>query len=801
MENFNFNEEQKQIILEKKYQSMQILACAGSGKTTTILYRVQYLINQNNINPTNIIITAFNISAAKQIKKKLNNLLGEKIQKQIKINNIDKIVKNWLLFQNQLNVDQLYIKEYTSKIVFLLKNNIDFSEKVLNSFEYFFFDECQDCNNEEIQLIEFFLEKEKKIILVGDIAQSIYNFREDQKFLNNKKIFFENLEKYNVKIYNLSTNFSLKEQNDTLISLIQNLIQQQKLYNYKDIAILSRNNKSLLILEEYLEIYNNNSNAQKIPFKTDIRDQNNLKKNKKDEDNKKNNIILTTIHKSKGLEWKIIFLLNLSDQVFPGTNKSIILEDERKIFYTGITRAKEKLYLSYVQYKGNFICRFIQEINNQFYQKNFMIFQETNNKKEIDNLALKNKYRSIFLEDIIQLLNKQNFEQLRKIGCLNLKKEIIQIHLQCTLGDFLVENNLVNEFMIFLKCFICRYINESLLQENIQNVQGGFDNKFCKKVLFGEFFNEEEFEFESLNEKYIKEQYIRDIICKSYESFTDRKKKSLDILQDIYNVSICQSISNFRKRLLYKREVFIHFQYNKYILKQTIKYFLPFVFKQIQTNSQNKCKIFLNQIFFDENFYFQTDFLIICGHTFFEVYFKDNDILNFEEKILLLTKVSVLKNSQNIQIQEIYVYFPLQGTMHVFNIDSGNKMFNLILTILFNARQDQIEEQAEKEANEKIFNNYTDNQYKQEQKFNCFIYIVGHILNHLDKKVFGKIQNNKILIKIQRVNVIQINKQIQIAQIQQIMIIIHIILYKEINIQINNKKQIIVIIIKKIFLL
>ena len=55
---------------------MKIIACAGSGKTTTILCRVKYLIDCN-IEPSKITITAFNIEAAKLIRSKLKLLIPE----------------------------------------------------------------------------------------------------------------------------------------------------------------------------------------------------------------------------------------------------------------------------------------------------------------------------------------------------------------------------------------------------------------------------------------------------------------------------------------------------------------------------------------------------------------------------------------------------------------------------------------------------------------------------------------------------------------------------------------------------
>jgi DNA helicase-2/ATP-dependent DNA helicase PcrA len=56
-----------------------------------------------------------------------------------------------------------------------------------------------------------------------------------------------------------------------------------------------------------------------------------------------------TLHAAKGLEWPVVFIPALEEEIFPSA-KSIFsesaLEEERRLFYVGTTRAKERLYLS-----------------------------------------------------------------------------------------------------------------------------------------------------------------------------------------------------------------------------------------------------------------------------------------------------------------------------------------------------------------------------------------------------------------------------------------------------------------------
>ena len=63
-------------------------------------------------------------------------------------------------------------------------------------------------------------------------------------------------------------------------------------------------------------------------------------------------ITLMTLHSAKGLEYKAVFLVGLEEGIFPsylsiGDENQI--EEERRLFYVGITRAKENLFMSFAK--------------------------------------------------------------------------------------------------------------------------------------------------------------------------------------------------------------------------------------------------------------------------------------------------------------------------------------------------------------------------------------------------------------------------------------------------------------------
>jgi DNA helicase-2/ATP-dependent DNA helicase PcrA len=84
---------------------------------------------------------------------------------------------------------------------------------------------------------------------------------------------------------------------------------------------------------------------------------------KKDEDA----VNIVTMHAAKGLEWKVVILPDVNEGVVPH-KKAVTdeeLEEERRMFYVAMTRAKENLFIFYLEEKeaGNILpSRFIDEI-------------------------------------------------------------------------------------------------------------------------------------------------------------------------------------------------------------------------------------------------------------------------------------------------------------------------------------------------------------------------------------------------------------------------------------------------------
>ncbi len=88
---------------------------------------------------------------------------------------------------------------------------------------------------------------------------------------------------------------------------------------------------------------------------------------------------LTTVHQAKGLEYDIVFLIGLADGQFPGRRaiEAGDVEEERRLFYVAVTRARNELYLSYPKVAtragpGGMMLtpsRFLAELSPDLYQQ------------------------------------------------------------------------------------------------------------------------------------------------------------------------------------------------------------------------------------------------------------------------------------------------------------------------------------------------------------------------------------------------------------------------------------------------
>ena len=120
----------------------------------------------------------------------------------------------------------------------------------------------------------------------------------------------------------------------------------------------------------------------------------------KEEDSNEEYISLMTIHMAKGLEFSVVFIVGVEEDLFPSQmmiSSREDLEEERRLFYVAITRAMKKLYLTYssTRYRYGVLkdcekSRFIKEISPAY-----LDFDNFNTNRSLVSNVLKEKKRNL----------------------------------------------------------------------------------------------------------------------------------------------------------------------------------------------------------------------------------------------------------------------------------------------------------------------------------------------------------------------------------------------------------------------
>lgn len=243
----------------------------------------------------------------------------------------------------------------------------------------------------------FFNKKEIKDLIA--YLKLIDNPKDDISFLRivnyptrgigNKTI--ENLQR-KANLSNLSLYESIEEDDKKLI-LFKNLIEEIK-DNYENISLKSLvericektslletikkdNDLESSIREEnikefitYVDNYEKENNSSLREFLENLILFSDRENNNENEEKKVN---LMTVHAVKGLEFKVVFVVGLEESLFPyqlSLENVQDIEEERRLYYVAVTRAKEKLYLlsakrryAFAKISYNPVSRFVYESN------------------------------------------------------------------------------------------------------------------------------------------------------------------------------------------------------------------------------------------------------------------------------------------------------------------------------------------------------------------------------------------------------------------------------------------------------
>ena len=279
------------------------------------------------------------------------------------------------------NKSYLDFNDMIIKTISLLKNHSDIADKFKKKFEYILVDEFQDVNNLQVELIKLLLTDTNQLFCVGDDWQSIYGFRgSNVDYIVNFQNHYPNAETIKLSLNYRSTEHIVGASNEVIKHnklKVEKLIQSTKKSNSKIHIFKGKDKEDLLnyVVEEVRKLIKVGYRKEDILFLY----RRSAMSSEYFERFKQERLYFNgkTIHASKGLEAKAVFIIGMTEgregfpdiwmedrifQVVKPSNHDVLMEEERRLFYVSITRAKDELFLLTIKGQESSFLKEIPEI-------------------------------------------------------------------------------------------------------------------------------------------------------------------------------------------------------------------------------------------------------------------------------------------------------------------------------------------------------------------------------------------------------------------------------------------------------
>jgi hypothetical protein len=782
------NKEQKDIVIDTSFlnepMSLCIIACAGSGKTRTLISKIIYMITELNCDPSDFFITTFTRNAANELKERLSEyidiedinkmalgtfhsiayshvmqnkdcivedniesylykyseIISDKkeieyidiIANDVSNNECNDIVCNDIVCNDIVDdvSDDESIDSTFGNMVFEETNSIDEEITEFKKYKYVFIDEYQDINEIQETIIRSLYKHAKLLVVVGDDQQNIYTFRNTniKYILNFTENYNNSTYKYLVKNYRCNVNFvklaniilSYNENkiDKTIIAMKEEKPKKIKMIHFKNqknqirriveiieeyvkndnvqlhnIAIIARQNSVLKYLEYVFA-------SSKIPSYYIETNQDNIIA-RENIQNIKDKIIISTVHGTKGLEFDDVYIIDVNDEVFPSKHCKDI-EEERRLLYVGITRAKNKLHICFND--NNRSC-FINEIlSHPDHAEIIMLKGESEEllvqtKKEPKIVSTKIDYS---VSNIIANMNYLDFEEFGSViyDYYDEEPEITNLHSKIPeyFGEFCRERNLIisnisSIFGDFIETFISRSVLQSKGKElenfdyliyALYHFENGIDDirsRKSEKIVDGKFStnleNKTNEELERLILYYQSGIRINGFIyteflpyfINSYKRFTSNRL-SKDIIFDIFIISLVKGIIRGRSSLLH----LINFDKTKYVANKINQPDLMIYKTWLQEIEESCEKYFTDYDNIDAYYTICDEQSSVKG--MFDLYVKDTIIeiksYNSEnpriEMLMQILSYAALARRQGKEINYCSLYNPIHGNIYTWDL-------------------------------------------------------------------------------------------------------------------------------------
>jgi DNA helicase-2/ATP-dependent DNA helicase PcrA len=392
------NNEQKKVV-ESNEPFLFLLAGAGSGKTRVIVEKIKKLIH-DGVNPEHILAITFTKKSSLEMMERLEqseisihtfhqfcfqklkayssygyNLIDEEHSpfskdELLKItkykNGLYRIRKPKIFNSYQAHLLSNRLKDFDDLLldfIKLIKTNL-----YISPYKHIFIDEFQDTNLLQYEVLKKMIHKDTHVLAVGDPDQSIYRFRGASA-----KIISLYIEDYQAKTYVLSTNYRSTPE---IIGVANRLIKRNNRKFKKELITVNpsfikpyvikhqdESVESMFIIEKIKDfkksgikdhqiaiLFRNHYRSYTLKYMLDTHDI-----SYQHEDHAPNQgIHLLSMHQAKGLEFDVVIIIGCEKYVIPSVHDYTQTEqdEERRLMFVAITRAKKQLILSYVTYNS-----------------------------------------------------------------------------------------------------------------------------------------------------------------------------------------------------------------------------------------------------------------------------------------------------------------------------------------------------------------------------------------------------------------------------------------------------------------
>jgi len=463
------NTEQMAVVDAPLDVNMVVIACAGSGKTTTILRRIEKMISRYGVKPTEITLTTFTVEATRDIKGRLG-----KDAKNIQIGTIDAIARGTLqkyAYDWISKYKIMSVAEYGPLFLKFLTQHPN-RHKYLATKRYLIVDEYQDINSTQYKIFRKFYETNHiKLTVIGDDSQNIYSFRgSDVQYIVRFETTFSPTKRF-ILSKNYRSSHRIVEVANSSIQINRNQIPKDMIPHTKNMSLpkpqihgyghaldqfkaivgLIERYGATIPLDQIVVLCRMTKPLYAIEAMLEQKQISNQLLDGKDRPN--GGVTLCSIHKSKGLEWMVVIILECNERYFPMIKTSIKdIEEERRLFYVAVTRAKQYLHFTYTSSYGP--SRFLTELDSD----KFITTTTLQPKAHSDDIDPNNEYASsLAVTRLVRRLDGDDFLELREQNILkNFIFESFSVSKPITSPKWVIDKKLDSNFGLFVDTYFYR---------------------------------------------------------------------------------------------------------------------------------------------------------------------------------------------------------------------------------------------------------------------------------------------------------------------------------------------------------